>query len=409
MMTETAVRLARNAGWLIVGEIAVKVALLATAIIIARTLGPHGLGTFSIAFAASLMATMILAAGQQEVVIREVAANPADATTSLRTARQIQRRLAAWFLPVAAAVVWCVDDRSLRYSLFAFLAYSAIRVALVTNGAAFKGIDRMDVEVKARIVEISVTLPLLAIIAVCGSPVWMIGIAFAAGATTGLTWLRTRRRTILGSAPSCPLDIGIFIREGAPFLAMAVLLQMLIRGDTMLLPLLGVPRDEVGFYSAACSPIWAVFALPQLLSVSAYPTLSKRAADGAGIRATMLAATGAAALLGCAAAAVLFLGRRPLVLGVFGTEFAASIDLLQRLVWVMPWAFVMSLGGMVLAAWRQQRWSLAAMALAVVVATSLNLMWIPRFGVFGAANSAISAHVAGGLAIVVFGLTRSNR
>ncbi|HSO21932.1 MAG TPA: hypothetical protein VLT81_03435, partial [Chondromyces sp.] len=63
----------RNVIWLGCGEAAVKGGLRAATMLVARGWGPSGLGTFAIGFSAALIAVMVLAFGQQEVLIREVA------------------------------------------------------------------------------------------------------------------------------------------------------------------------------------------------------------------------------------------------------------------------------------------------------------------------------------------------
>ena len=241
-MSGTVRRGARNAVWLAVGEGAVKGALFLAAIIVARSAGPQGMGVFSIAFAAAILAVMVLAAGQQEVVIREVAAAPGRAGMLLDAARTVQDRLGRWVLPALVVGALLVRERDLRLALLAFVPYALLRTLLVTHGAAFKGLDRMDMEVRARGLEVLVVLPGLAAVGWAGLPVWTTGVVFSVGAGTALIWLSTRSRNLnrsteVGPEQHTPAPLGwrYFRHEGLPFLALAVGSQLLSRADTFLL------------------------------------------------------------------------------------------------------------------------------------------------------------------------------
>ena len=82
----------RNTVWLGAGEAAIKGGLFAAMILIARGTGPAGAGTFSVAFSAAVVAVLILALGQQEVLIREVARSPHNASSLVQGSDSLQIR-----------------------------------------------------------------------------------------------------------------------------------------------------------------------------------------------------------------------------------------------------------------------------------------------------------------------------
>ncbi|MCD4750250.1 MAG: oligosaccharide flippase family protein [Thermoanaerobaculales bacterium] len=412
-MTDVVRRVARNAAWLAAGEGSVKGALFLTAVIVAHGAGPEGMGTFVIAYSAALLAVLVLAAGQQEVVIREVAASPENADLLLRAARTVQNRLASWLVPTAMLATFLVHDQSLRYSLLAFIPYSLLRAVLVTHGAMFKGLDQMDMEVRARTIEVVIVLLLLTASVFWCLEIWTVGIAFSVGAGAGLVWLRKGSR-LLRKPESDPQkqtkdhqESSQFWRnlrlEGLPFLAIAVMAQLLLRADTFLLAMLKVPRPEIGFYGAAGAPVWGIVALPQLLSMSFYPTLSRRAAEKGKAWPAVVAASAGGMALGLALGVFLFIIRHPLVEIAFGPEFERAVPLLSRLIWILPATVTMTFLGTVLAAWHRQKWSLGVLSAVLIVSFSLNLMWIPQHGPIGAATAAIWAHWFG--VIILFALT----
>jgi O-antigen/teichoic acid export membrane protein len=400
-MTGSVLRVSRNVLWLGAGEAAIKAALFVIAAVVARTMGPAAMGTFTIAYGAALMALMILAAGQQEVVIREVAARPAAARGIVGRARTAQLRVAAVALPIMVAGTMLVTAGDLRATLLAFVPYAAVRTIVVTHGAVFKGLDRMDVEVRARGIEVAVVVPGLAAAGFAGWPVWTTGIAFSVGATAALAWLMLHFARIGGRQDCAALRA---MTEGLPFLGLAVLTQVLTRADTMLLAGFRVAREHIGHYGAGSAPVWGGLAVCQLFGLALYPTLSRRAATGRPMRGTLGLAMAAGILIGGAAAGALFTIREPLISIAFGAAFAPSIELLVRLVWLLPWAVSMALAGTVFAAWRRQRLALATLAAVVGLSLSLNLRWIPADGVHGAAAAAVWAHAAGAVLLLGIGL-----
>jgi len=372
-------RVLRNAVWLGIGEAVVKGGLLLTVVIVAHVAGPSGVGTFTIAYSAALIAVLVGALGQQEVLIREVARNPDGARGLLGVSRRAQVLVTRWLVPAAALGALLVPERGLRFALLVFLPYAVFRTATVTSGAAFKGFDRMDVEARARSLETIVAVTLIGLAAILRWPVWTTGAAFSIGAAIGLIWIR-RREGELGSGET-PLGPTALLGEGLPFMALAVVSQLIANADRFLLELFAVPRAEIGFWGAAGTIVWAIAALPQLISVALYPSFSRQAEAGdSARRAGLVAGLGGVFCGAMCAGALWFLGE-PLVRFAFGTEFAQTVPLLQRLSLALPGAFAMTLMGSVYAAWRRQTQVVWILGGALLGSVTLNALLIPSMGV----------------------------
>ena len=399
-------RVLRNAGWLGLGEVGVKGGLLVAAMLVAHAWGPRGVGTFTIAYSAALITVLIGALGQQEVLIREVARSPSSTRGLVGTSRLVQIRSTRWLLPIAVvAALLLVPEGSLRFTLLAFLPYALLRTATITYGAAFKGFDRMDVETRARALETGVAVTLIAVIAILRWPVWTTGAAFSIGAGLSLIWIR-RRKGELGFGGS-PLGPSALLSEGLPFMALAVVSQLMANGDRFLLEMLGVARAEIGYWGTAGIIVWATAALPQLISVALYPSFSRLAeAGGSWRRAGLLAGLGGA-VCGLVCAGGLWILGEPLVRLAFGADFGPAAPLLQRLSLALPGAFAMTVMGSVYAAWRRQRRVVWILSGALLGSLALNVMWIPSMGVSAPATVAplvyTLAAAAMALGIVVIG------
>ncbi|OYV97071.1 MAG: hypothetical protein B7Z68_04275 [Acidobacteria bacterium 21-70-11] len=278
-MTRTAGKLARNVAWLGAGEVVLKAALFAAGVLVARGLGPAAMGAFTVAYGAAMVLMLVLTAGQAEVLIRETARRP-DAVRGLgRLSRAWQRRVALAAVPAAIAGAAFVPDPVLRWTLLGFVPYAWLRSGLVSVGASFKGLDRMEVEVGGRSVELGVALLLLGALAALAAPVWTTGLAFAAGAAGGLAVMLRQQRTLPdGAAP--PVALGFLAREGAVFLVLNLGMQGALRLDTFLLAGFGVAREEIGRYGVAAAPVWGLLGVAQLFAVATYPTVARAAAAG---------------------------------------------------------------------------------------------------------------------------------
>ncbi len=392
-------RVLRNGIWLGAGEAAVKGGLLAVAILIARGSGPAGVGTFSIAFGAALIGIMILAFGQQEVLIREVARAPDRARTLLGLSNTLQRRLAVWLVPIAGAAAFLVSETNLRLSLLAFVPYVVLRTATVTRGAAFKGLDRMDVEVRARGLEIFVAVLGVGLGMTLAWPVWTAGVAFSLGAGLGLVWIARMSRMLGSDPPSGPGASAI--REGLPFMVLAVLGQLLVNMDRFLLAFFGVARTEIGYWGAAATVVWALVAAPQLVAVAVYPTFSRLAHRGDTWRGAGLVSVVAGVAAGVLCAVALREVSGPLVHLFFGPDFEPAVPLMRRLSLVLPGAFAMMVVGTVFAAWRRQLLAMWVLAAAFGVSLTLNLVWIPDSGPMACASAAVVSYSVAAAAMVV--------
>ena len=403
-MNRIAVRLARNVAWLGVGEVALKGAMFAAGVLVARGLGPAAMGAFTVAYGAAMMLMLLLAAGQVEVLIRETARLPETARGLSRLSRMWQWRVALVAVPVSAVAAAFVPDGVLRWTLIAFIPYAWFRSVLISRGAVFKGLDRMEVEVRGRVTELAFALVILAFLTWRSAPVWTTGLAFSVGAAAGTAVVvRALHKLPSGVEPS--LVDGYLAREGAVFLLLSLGLQAMLRVDTFLLAGFAFPKERIGLYGVASAPVWGLLGVAQLVAVASYPTLAKSATEGRlNVRRVLAIAFGGAAI-GVALAAALTVVRVPLVRLVFGPQYLGAAPVMAVLVWALPGACVAMLLGVLVAACGRQRWGLATQGIILASAVAADLVAIPRWGLLGCAWVAVAVWSAGTLvAVTVAGL-----
>lgn len=408
-MIGVAARVARNVAWLGLGEVALKGALFGAGVVVARGLGPAGMGAFTVAYAAALVLMQVLAGGQVEVLIRETARAPEHGRDLFLLARSYQWRIAAVVVPLAAAGALLVPRAELRWTLLAFIPYAFLRRWLITAGAVFKGLDRMDVEVLGRALELAVALPCLAVVSAGRWPVWGTGIAFSLGGLGGVAWITARvRRLPLGTGPA-PLSRSLLVSEGRPFLANAMVGQLVTRSDSFLLAALGIPASGIGHYGVASAPAQGLGATSQVFAVATYPSLSRAAAESRLRPRLVLALAGSGLLLGTVLGMLLFVLREPIVTTFFGAGFGDAIRLLAVLAWGLPGACSAMLTGAVIAALRRQRWVLVSQSVILLATLAGYLLVIPRWSVAGCAVVAVAGASATALANVTLAVVAAGR
>jgi O-antigen/teichoic acid export membrane protein len=408
-LSNLAARVARNVAWLGLGEVALKGGLFGAGVVVARGLGPSGMGAFTVAYAAALVLMQVLAGGQVEVLIRETARYPEHGRDLFLLARSYQWRIAAMVVPLAAAGALLVSRLELRWTLVAFIPYAFLRRWLITAGAVFKGLDRMDVEVLGRALELAIALPCLALVSASRWPVWATGIAFSLGGLGAVIWITIRLRQLPLGTGAVPVSRSMLVGEGRPFLANSMVGQLVMRSDSFLLAALGIPASGIGHYGVGAAPAQGLGATSQVIAVATYPSLSRAAAAGTLRPRPVLLLAAAGLLLGAALASLLFLLREPIVNVFFGTGFADSTRLLAVLAWGLPGACTAMLTGAVLAATRRQRWALVSQSVMLMLTLTAYLLVIPHWGVAGCAVVSVASVSSIGLINVVLALAATRR
>jgi O-antigen/teichoic acid export membrane protein len=199
------------------------------------------------------------------------------------------------------------------------------------------------------------------------------------------------------------------VRQGLPFIGLALVHQLLIRSDGFMLAGLGVSSGEIGGYGAATAPVWGLAAVAQLAAVAVYPTLSRVAVEGRlrTVHALVIGSLGW--ILGAALGSALSAVREPLMVLVYGEAFRDSAETLAVVAWVLPWACGSMVLGVVVAALRRQAWSLYCQTLLLCAAVASYVLVIPRWAVTGCAWTLVALQTAAFVAILALSVAATRK
>lgn len=354
---------------------------------VARVLGVEGLGAF--VYLMGLLAVFQTAAGAglPLLLTRDIAAHPERTGEFLRDARR--------WATVSCAVVAIVF---VGYALF--LAPANRRLAAIILSASLLPSGWMAVQegffmarrehhllTVVAFAEGALKLVLAGVVFLLHNG--LLGLCVAITVSRFLAFgigerLMRRERVASGG----PLDIRAvlrFARIVAPWVAIFTLSILYFRIDIILVQsLLG--DTAAGLYGAAASLFAAVVLLPGAAMSAVYPRLAKvyRESRDGYARATILALK--LLVAGTVPFSLLLLCAGPYIVSLlYGSAFASSVDVLRLLALSLPFHAANGVLGMALQAGHLQSTMLRVVAVALALEAALMLVFIPRFGIAGAA------------------------
>ena len=159
--------------------------------------------------------------------------------------------------------------------------------------------------------------------------------------------------------------------------------------DSVLLGFLTDPRT-VGLYNAAYKPVTIALALPLTYFVGLFPALSRTHADGEAVfRPLVERSLRLSALMVAPLAVGGTLLAKPAIHMLFGAAYAESALVLPILIWSAVLVILRGSYRHSLTAAGHQALDLRCAIASTVVNVGLNILLIPRFGMFGAAAATV--------------------
>lgn len=359
------------------------------AVLVARALGPDGLGVFMPAWQLAVSLSIVALLGIDQWTIRELARG--------NTTRQLESTLAlscvlgllfgsgAAFLPSLVGV-----DEELARAFVVAGAYVAVSAPALVLRFSFHARERMEVETLTVLVEAVVALVAVPLaLALGASAAWAI-VGLGAGRVANLLLAVGCSRRLWGRLGPRP-EIrrwGTILRASIPLGVSFSFTTMVLRFDVVLVGILLSTRDA-GVYSAAAVVTFAIPMIVTSLNRSLYPVLSRaHHLDHPELRTVFARTWRFLFVTGLAMAAGLAVLARPAVELVFGADFAPSADVLAALAWLLPIRLLNNLCATTLNAttWKPRQ----AVVFAGVIASNLvaNVVLIPILGYWGAVYAA---------------------
>jgi len=368
----------------------------------ARKLGAGDFGKFSFAVQYAMLFGVIVDPGMNILFIRDVAADRALAPRYINQFAAIKSGLAIAAYLAAVSVIVALGYPSQMVALVAIVGLMPIALAgLKFVGAIFTSWEKIEYEALINVADRIVMVPVA-----CGILYLGYGLLALSSVIVATHALSVLIGVLFVSRYISPVRLSVdwsfcvsILRRVWPLAAMVFLATVYMRGDVVMLSLLGSTDEQIGWYCAGVRIIDVIGAVPFLVMAGLFPIFSdlyenNRQRAGQLFRTTqklMCAAAFPAAVGG-------FFVADSAVALIYGEQYLPTSIAFKIVTWRIVFVFMNVLFFQALIATRGEKQAALVAGLGASVNIGLNLWFIPRYGYVGAAASGVLS----GLAVCAF-------
>jgi O-antigen/teichoic acid export membrane protein len=368
--------------------------LLALLAIAGRYLPVADYGRFQFALTLTTIVETVMDIGLGPVTVRAVARDKSAADQLFRRVLGLKLVWVALGLTLLAAAAPILRrDADIVRICYLMGISSAARSYLLTTRGLLQGLDRFDLEALLVVSDRLLLLGAGAAVLLNGGGLFGLALAFVVARVTMLAGVLGLVRRFLG--PIAPVVDRVAWRElqaGAlPLGFFMIAINMYTYIDTVIL---GVVRTdvEVGWYGASFRVYEGLTYVPSILAAVLTPRLSRLFIDDKRSHRSLLHRVLALSVaLGVVLGGVALLLAGPILTTIFGADYAPGIPPLQILAGGALFVFATWILHAAAISINLDRRLLLTTVLGLTCNIVLNLVWIPRWGISGAAWATVAA------------------
>jgi O-antigen/teichoic acid export membrane protein len=400
----------RNTGWIFGAKVfTLGVSFIAT-LYVARTLGPTNFGQLSYATSFVALFGFIASLGTETILYRDLIRHPERSNLMLGTAFSIRllAGICAAIISVCLAFLLVEDD----VSSFLVLILSGTFVLSAFQVILFDFQSRADSKYPSIIaVAISIILNLLkvSVIATGNGVIYLASILLLEAVLYAIAYLYIYMKIARGSVLRWRFDKGYalsLLKDSAPLIALTGFAMIYARIDQVFIKHL-IDATAVGVYDAAVrvAELWTF--LPGILLAALTPAIVNAKSVSDQLYNQRLGRLGLLITVIAVAAASGVTLLAPLIIRIlYGEAFMAGVPVLQ----VYVWSLIGTSLGILISYYlitENFRKILAFMGLVPMLANViLNILWIPAYGIMGAAYATLISYSLMPLMLLFFRPTR---
>jgi PST family polysaccharide transporter len=362
----------------------------------ARYLGPQQFGQLSFATAFAGLFAAFSTLGLDVVIVRDLAKSPHAKAVTLGSAWILKflGSIAAIVLAVTA-IAWIRPDDGLSFWLvFLFASVFLFQSADVID-MWFRSSLRSKLSVIPKTIAITAGALGKSSLMLVGAPLiafaWM-GLAEAVVGSVALLgafiWLE-------GDLKSWRIHFGRvreLLKEVFPLALSAMVIILYMRIDKIMLGEL-LDDEAVGLYTAATKIFEVLYFIPSAFVMSLGPALVRARESDAGNYLARVEEMFSVVAIGTILIALpISVFANPLITFIFGPNFTSAAPVLQIHIWALVFSALGVASGQYLLLEGFNSIILQRTALGAAVNILLNVLWIPRYGIVGAAWASLIAY-----------------
>ena len=366
------------------GEIAARAIAFFGIAFLARRLGPEGFGIIGLATAVYSYLALAVTAGFNDVGARETASRPDKAAVTAVNVIFVRSALALIIFAALCFAVWLVDYKKNVELVFLLMSLSLFTLAIDTSWA-YKGLERNHRVGVALVLGQVLFVGTLLIFVKDDSDILIVPLAQLLGEMSAALLLVIPLVFPLGGI-SLNLREGWRMLRSAGFLTITRLLRAIVYSFDVVLIGFWLGEREVGLYSAPYRVCFLFVAIAAAIHTSYLPSITRAFAQGVeqaqavAERSINLSATVAAPMIvgGMILAA-------PLLRFIFGDEYVEGAAAFRLLLLSIGLIFIHGVNHNLLLVGSRTKTEMKIYIVAAAVNIGLNLIFIRRYGIFGAA------------------------
>ncbi len=376
----------RNSAFSVVGQLAIRVLSVLFSIAVVRRFGSATFGQYSSVLAFVGLFSVLSDLGLGSWGTRAVAQDRA------RTSELIWRVASLRFALSAVVSAGIVGLASLLYPSQHVIAIAAASCTLFLFGIsgafdmAWLGHEWLDIASSVSVINQLAFVGIgTAVLVLHGGVLALVLASLAALAIATLASWRMATR-VLGLALARPVLRGGWplIRACAPIGAVQISLLISYKADTVLLSIFR-SNETVGLYAVAYNLIFSLMLVSHSINLALFPALSRVADDRTALDTLALRAVKCLSLLCVPVAFGGAILAPALIRFLYTDAYQQSATVLRIVIWVLPFMFLTEFYGYYLTAIHRERKAGRAALIMAGTNVALNLVCLPRFGVWAAA------------------------
>lgn len=386
-------RIARNIGFLLLGDTLSALLGILLVIFLARELGVAEYGKYIFAVAFTSLFLILADLGLNVLTIREIARDNRRANDYFTTISVTKLGLSVVMLGLVAIVVNLLDYPADTVTVVYIIGLMNVlgNFGLFCR-SIFRAFEKMEYDALTRVVERLLVVGSALVVLFMGNGLEEVVLAMLLAQTLSLVFTLTicLRRFV---KPKLLFDFSLakrLLRTSFPFAIAAIFATVILQTDSLMLSIM--KGDEVvGWYGAAYRPIMGTLFLSAVFIGAIFPVLSRYFVTA---RENLVIAYEKSFKFLATLALPLGIGTmviaERLIYFLYGGEYANSIIILQILAWSASLVFVITLLGHTLAAIDKQVVDMRITGSCALLNVVLNLILIPNFSYIGAAVASVT-------------------
>lgn len=381
----------KNAFWLYFSEVISKGLRLVVYLLIARNLGPSKFGIFEYLYSFVGFFFILADFGVGTLLVRDYQQRD-DKNKYLNNAFSLKLIFSLGFAAIAIIsypLAKKVDGFWLYFLIVLFYVFSHLEIFFESYFLAIQKTEK-------RFIFNLVNPILILLVIVAGlrfyQDVSVVVLAYLLGMLTGLVFAYLI--FLLEKKEKLGLDFSLakyYLKNGLALSLFGMLSYVFFGVDRIFLAHFR-SLGEVGFYSVASRIIGALMFLPSVFGSSLYPYLAKKAIENDSktrVFKIFYRLMFLSLIIGIILSVIIYFLSSWLVLFLFGDKYLPAIDVLRFLIWILVPLFPTALLDLLLISYHRQWLDFWITLIPAAVNFILNFMFIPTWGMFGAALASI--------------------